>query len=137
MLGFHSSIDYPAPSYLPNSCERDDLAAVLAGTKPNAIIPINSRSVKDEVFQALLKIAKNQNIHVEYHANCLFVGDKKSVDQMKETVDSKCDRSERAIKLGRLLGYSEDAIFEYVEYGIKRGMTLRDREFLRKLNRRN
>lgn len=140
MLGFRSTADYPAPSYLPNGNARDDLAAVLAGTKPAAIIPTLFETVEDPVFQAMLKIAADQNVHVEeFDEDRLLVGDRRTVEKLKEVFknrsSNKEERIQRSTDMGILLGYSQEAIDEFVEYGIRRGMTFREREFRRKLQK--
>jgi hypothetical protein len=140
MLGFRSSVECPAPCYLPNGADQDDLAAVIAGTKPSAICPNNPDIVDNEVFQALLKAAAEQGIYIEAYKGYLMMGDRRTVDQLKEVYDChsggcKDAKAERCTKLGRLLGYCEEAIHDFVEFGIRRGMTFRERELRRKLIR--
>jgi hypothetical protein len=141
MLGFRSTVDYPSPSLLPHGSEKDDIAAVLAGTKPSAVIPNSPDLTEDEVFQALLRIAALQGVHVEIHdGDYLMIGDRRTVGQLKECYDGvlsddKNDKAERSAKLGKLLGYCDEAIHDFVEFGIKRGMTYHEREFRRKLHR--
>lgn len=139
MLGFRSSVECPAPCYLPNGAEQDDLAAVVAGTKPAAICPNNPDIVNNDVYKVLLRVAANQGIHIETYKDYLMVGDRRTVEQLKEVYDqhdnTKDEKAERCAKLGRLLGYCEEAIHDFVEFGIRRGMTFRERELRRKLIR--
>ena len=139
MLSFQSTPDYPSPCFLPNGNESDDLAAVLAGTKKSAILHLFEWNTKDEVFNTLLEFAKQQGICILESGHQLFVGDIETVNQLKETTEIVANETEekikRCTKIGRLLGYSEDAIHDFVEYGIRKDMTFREREIRRKLHK--
>jgi hypothetical protein len=139
MLSFQSTPDYPAPCYLPNANECDDLAAVLAGTKRSAIIHLLDHIINDEVFKALLDFAKQQGFFIVESKHKLFIGDVETVNQLEKVVERVAveidEKVERCSEIGRLLGYSEEAIHDFVEYGIKKDMTFREREIRRKLHK--
>ena len=137
MSTFQSTVDYPAPCYLPNSSELDDVAAVLAKTKPVAHIPIDKSIVKNATFKALLKIAEDRKLNIETHENHLIIGDSKSSKDLKEAIELQTTNidqvCERCSRIGKALGYSEDAISDFVEFGLRRGMTFYQRKFRREL----
>lgn len=134
MRSFKSTVDYPSPSLLPFGKDEDDIAAVIAGSMPSAII-LNNK--KNKVLVELLEIAKQNCFMVEIEDRIYLSKDETTLKKLVTTtlslalsLDEKIDRN---ISVGKLLGYCEEAIHDFVEYGIKRNMSHKEREHRRKL----
>jgi hypothetical protein len=135
MRSFHSTVECPAPCYLYNCCEKYDIAAVIAGTKPNAMIHLP----EDDVTRALIDLARKNDIDVIIDDDKLYVGKIEEIEDLKRCMRLHTENDEeliaRSSKIGKILGYCDEAIHDFVEYGIKRKMTFHERTLRRKLVR--
>ena len=126
-----STREYPAPSALPNmgrGHELHDLAAVLAGKKLAATLPVAENPITAE----LLKRAKAKGLHVEKAVSYEYVetgkpltwdyivGDKKTVKEIIELRKQTCSAA-RDMAFGEKIGYHPDAIKDYVRMRQERG----------------
>jgi hypothetical protein len=120
MKKFKSSKYAPSPIFVTNN-QNYDLAAVIAGTKPAAIIEWDNT---DEQKELLTKAAEN-GLYLEYFpqydkktgelvSNSLIVGEydnvKKIIGLHEAEVDERFHR-----ELGNALGYDKDSIDEFID----------------------
>ena len=135
MESFVSTADYPAPSYLPFGELEDDIAAVIASRKPSAIIPIDDKS---NLLVELIKIAKQKDCFAKIDDDQLYVSkDKNTLNKLIDICNSTShtieDRINRCTTIGKLLGYCDEAIYDFVENHIKNKLNYEERRQKREL----
>lgn len=125
---FESSVDVVSP-YIASGYLSDDLAAVLAGSKPATLVTSCDLERESPYFSALLEYANANKIDystsnaVTYNGHLMvIIGNQENVDELTELYDDSGpmgaekpmdEQFHRAV--GKALGYSEEAIDEFVE----------------------
>ncbi|PIZ61376.1 hypothetical protein COY20_00375 [Candidatus Shapirobacteria bacterium CG_4_10_14_0_2_um_filter_40_12] len=110
---FHPTPDKPTPSDLTND-ETDDVAAVIAGTKPAALIP-------ERLTTPLVDFARGKGFSVRkiqdlIGNNRLAIGLPENVDQIVMLVNNAREHGVSPLYhklLGKALGYPDEAIKKF------------------------
>lgn len=124
MKGFGSSKEFATPAFLTGD-EQYDIAAVIAGTKPAAIVAVLNddlvqRELIEEASDMGYSVHKRQGfdpVTNKYLGDEYIVGDSETVEKLKylkDNVELPFDRDYH-IKMGELLGYDKYAIDEYID----------------------
>lgn len=126
---FESTVDAVSP-YSASGYLSDDLAAVLAGSKPATLVSSSDLERESPYFSALLEYANANGIDHSTSSVVtnngylmVIIGRQENVDELTELYDgsgppgtAKPMDDEFHRSVGKALGYSQEAIDEFVEH---------------------